>query len=189
MNRNIGLCTLAVCLSISSLIAGPARAADACDAVYNANIKLLQTPNHAYLTLTRGAEQMHNSDTFKKLTGKAMYAGKTETSETIFDGRTSYLLYHGKWMRSPVQPQDLLEDARKKMKTHPDTCTLVGDQSIDGQAATLYKIHNKETNNDEEEWISKSSGLPVHVKSTSPDGSGGDMRYDYTNVRAPAGVP
>lgn len=182
------LAVLAVSLSASGLVAGPARAADACDAVYNANNKLLQTPYHGYLTMTHSAQQMHNSDRFKQGTGRALYAGKTETSETIFDGKASYLLHHGKWMRSPAQPQDMLEDAREKQKTHPATCTLVGDQSIDGQAATLYKIHNKETNTDDQAWISKSSGLPVHVKSTHPDGSSAEMRYEFTNVRAPTGV-
>ena len=188
-SNHFALAVLAVLLPTSCLVAGPVRAADACDAVYNANIKLLQTPHHGYLTMTHSSEQMHVSDRFKQGTGRALYAGKIETSETIFDGKASYLLHHGTWMRSPVQPQDMLEDACEKLKTHPATCTLVGDQSIDGQAATLYKIHSKEANTEDQEWISKSSGLPVHAKSTRPDGSSSEMRYEFTNVRAPAGVP
>lgn len=189
MNQGLRVIALSVLSATTILALAPAaRAADACEPVYNASIKLLQTPHHAYLTMTHSDEQMRNSDTFKRATGKAMYAGKVETSETIFDGTTSYLLHRGKWMRSPVQPSVLLEDAREKSKTHPATCTMVGNQSIDGQATTLYKVHEKETDMDEQIWISRSSGLPVRAKSESADGSGGDMRYDYTNVHAPAGV-
>ncbi len=179
-----GLCTLVAAM----VVAESACAADACDPVYEATIKALQTPNHAYLTMIHSDGEMANSNTFKRLTGKAMYASKTETSETIFDGKTAYLLYHGKWMRSPMQPKDVLNDAQEKAKAHAATCTLVGAQSIDGQAATLYKVHNRETDTDEQVWVSNSSGLPVHVKSMDASGNGDEMRYEYTNVHAPAGV-
>lgn len=189
MNQRFRAFALSV-LSAAAIfaLAPTARAADSCDPVYNASIKLLQTPHHAYLTMTHSDEQMRNGDTFKRGTGKAIYAGKTETSETIFDGKTSYLLHRGHWMRSPVQPSLQLEDAREKSKTHPAICAMVGNQSIDGQATTLYKVHTKETNRDEQIWISRSSGLPVRARSERPDGSGGEIRYDYSNVRAPAGV-
>ena len=165
-----------------------AFAANTCDALYNAGITSVQTPHHVYSTTTHSAETLHQSDTFKRLTGKAMYTGKTESVEAIFDGKIEYLQLHGKWKRSPMPQQDMVEAAQEKLKTHPDTCTFVGDQMVDDQAMSVYKAHNNESDANQQVRILKSNGLMQGGTLTLPDGSVVETRYEYSNVQAPAGV-
>jgi hypothetical protein len=82
----------------------------------------------------------------------------------------------------------MLEKAQEKLKTHPDTCTMVGDQSKDGQATVLYKVHNTSFDVDTQVWIAKSGGLPVHATADLGTGTTSDSRFEYSNVQPPAGV-
>jgi len=105
------------------------QAAPSCDALYNAAIKTFQTPHHAFSTTTpRG--------------------GKPRFGETVFVGGIEYLKLNDKWQRSPLTPQAMVESAREKLRTHPDTCTLLGDQTADGQSVTVYQVHSNDTGTD-----------------------------------------
>lgn len=167
----------------------PASAADTCDVLYQAAIKTLQTPHHVYTTTTHSTEQMRNSDTFKRGTGRALYQARTESSEAIFDGKVEYLRVHGKWMRGRMSRDDMLELAQEKLKTHPDTCTPAGDQTIGGQAVSVYTARNREAGSQQTVGVFKSTGLLQGGTVTMPDGGVVETRYEYDNARAPAGVP
>lgn len=148
-----------------------ARAADTCDALYNAGIKAVQMPHHVYTTTTAGR------------------AGKVvPPSEAIFAGGVEYLRVGGQWRRSAMPQKAMLEAAQEKLKTHPDTCTVAGDRTIDGQAVTTYKVHNKESGSDSLVHILKSNGRLLGQTLTLPDGSVVNSRYEYSNVQPPAGV-
>jgi len=75
-------------------------------------------------------------------------------------------------------------------------CKLVRDESIEGQAATLYSAHDPQDGAsvvDTQIWISKSRGLPIRqVIDVDAGGTRGtshtDLRIDYLNVQPPAGV-
>ena len=149
-----------------------ARAADTCDALYNAGIKAVQMPHHVYTTKTapRG--------------GKIL-----QSSEAIFTGGVEYLRVGGQWRRSARPQGVMLEAAREKLKTHPDTCTDARDETVDGQAVTTYKVHDRESGTDSLVHILKSTGLLLGETLTLPDGSLVKTRYEYTNVHPPPGVP
>lgn len=143
--------------------------ADACDPLYQAGIKSIQTPHHVYSTTTpRG--------------------GKPQSGEAIYAGGVEYLQLRGKWMRSPVTNKDMLDAAQEKLKTHPDVCTAAGDQAIGGQAVSVYTARNKEMGTQQTVRIFKSSGLMQGGTLTLPDGTLVESRYEYANVQAPAGV-
>lgn len=72
-----------------------------------------------------------------------MRAGKSRSSEAIYTGGVQYLMLNGQWQRSPMSHQALVEVTQENLKTHPDTCTLVGDQTVGGQAMTAFKVHNR----------------------------------------------
>ena len=148
-----------------------ARAADTCDALYEAGIKAVQMPHHVYTTKTtpRG--------------GKFL-----QSSEAIFTGGVEYLRAGGRWRRSALPQQPMLEAAREKLKTHPDTCADAGDETVDGHAVTTYKVHDKESGADSLVHIFKSTGLLLGQTLTLPDGSIMKTRYEYTNVQPPAGM-
>ena len=145
-----------------------AHAANACVAAYQAGIKSIQTPHHVYSTTTQ-------------------QGGKPQVGEAIFDGKSEYLLFHGKWRRSAMPQQVMVEAAQDKLKMHPDTCILIGDQVANGHAVTVYKVHDKEMGTDQTVRIFKSSGL-MQGATTTRDGATIETRYDYDNVIAPAGV-
>jgi hypothetical protein len=150
------------------LVAAPAHAAHPCDPLYNAGIKSIQTPHHVYTTSSGGRT--------------------ARSGEAIFAGGVEYLLRNGQWTRSPTPQAAMIEAAREKIKTHPDTCTPAGDRTVDGQAVATYNVHNNETGVDSQVMIVKSSGLVHRASSALADGSRVDTRYEYGNVQAPAGV-
>ena len=160
------LLPLAACLTVT--MATPALAASSCDEAYQAGIKSLQTPHHLYSTT-------------------AMPGGKTRAGESIYAGGVEYVKIGNEWQRSRMKPQDMIELAQEKMKTHPDTCTRIGDQSAGGQTVAVYKVHNNEMGTDQVVSVFKSSGLMQGTTVSLPNQSM-VIRYEYANVQAPAGV-
>ena len=151
-------------------LALPAHAANtSCDAVLDAGIKQVQTPHH-----------VHSS--------RKTLDGKVTSSEAIFIGGVEYLrVGDGNWRRSAMTAAEMLQGARDKRKqSSADTCRNLGDQTVDGQAATLYEFH-PDGGAGSQIWISKSSGLPLR-QTIDLGGTVMDGRTDYTNVQAPAGV-
>lgn len=155
-------------LLASTAMVSPACAANACDALYNASIKTFQTPHRVYSITT--------------------IQGKRETGEAILAGGVEYVLLHGKWKSSRMTPQDMTEAAQDKLKTHPDTCTLIGDQSVNGQSVSVYKVHSSETGADQQVRLLKSDGLIQGGTATLADGIAVETRYEYDNVQPPTGV-
>ena len=100
-------------------------------------------------------------------------------------------------------------DAMSKLTTTPhhmsmketaarskQTCKLLRDEAVDGEAATLYSAHDVQESGstvDSQIWISKSSGLPIQQTiDINVGGARGkshtEARIDYANVQAPAGA-
>ncbi len=154
-----------------TVFAASARGANTCDALYEAGIKAVQMPHHVYTTKTAGRD------------GKVV-----QSSEAIFTGGVEYLRVGGQWRRSPLPQGPMLEAAREKLKTHPDTCTDAGVETVDGQSVTTYRVHDNESGTDSLVYILKSTGLLLGQTLTLPDGSIMKTRYEYTNVRPPAGM-
>jgi hypothetical protein len=151
-------------------LALPVHAAESCDALYNASIKALQTPHHVYSTKT-----LANGT-------------KAPGGESIYAAGREYVLIGGAWKRSPMTPQDMIEAAQDKLKTHPDVCTTAGTETINGQAVTVYKVHNNESDTDSLVRVLTSSGLLLGQTLTLPDGAHMEIRYEYAHVQPPAGV-
>ena len=152
--------------------AASARGANTCDPLYEAGIKAVQTAHHVYTTKTAGR------------------AGKVvESSEAIFTGGVEFLRVGGRWRRSAAPQGIMLEAAREKLKTHPDTCTEAGAGAIDGHAVTTYRVHDRESGTDSIVYVLKSTGMLLGQDLTLPDGSLVKTRYEYTNVHPPPGVP
>ncbi len=159
------LLLLAACLAVA--MTHPALAANTCDEVYQAGIKTVQTPHHLYYTITQGQ-------------------GKLPSTELVYAGGVTYVKMDGKWRRSIMKPQDQLELAKDDVKTKlPDTCTRVGDQTIGGQAVSVYKAHKNEAGTEQVIRIFRSSGL-LQSDTVSLSNQSVEMRYEYTDVRAPA---
>lgn len=168
---------------IALLLARPSIGAQAsnCAAVKAAMVKMLETPYHAYLLDSANTDAV-------------LHGGKPTNGEVISAGGSMYVLHKGKWFKSPVsmaemkQAQDTTSEAKK-------TCSHVRDERVNGEAASVWRTHvvNDMGTIDTDMWISKSRG--VVLESSSLTDVGGKLgksrsiaRYDYANVRPPAGV-
>ena len=154
------------------LSALPASAAAGCDAVLAAIYKVYQVPAHLYMTET---------------------GARTRNAETVYLNGTTFVMVNGRWRKSPVSTKELM-DAKKESDQNLGTCTAVRDEAVNGEAATLYKNHSQTSNDsvDTQIWISKSRGLPLKQINDIDVGGGvrgksrTEVRYEYTNVTAPA---
>ena len=164
-------------LSVLSLLvmaqALPARAADACQPVFDALTKVATTPSHSYTT-------------------HAANGGKAEEAETIYANGQKYIQVHGKWMRLPVTSQDVVEQEKEKEAKGKSTCQVVRRESLNGEAATLYSVHREygEVQEDGQMWVSASTGLLLRVEE-DVDNKGNRKRehqsthFEYGDIRAP----
>jgi hypothetical protein len=141
----------------------PMKAASACDAVIAATLKIMQVPTHLYTTVT---------------------GTKPRSSETIYFNGVTYLKVAGQWRKSAFA-QEPLAQQKKESEDKIGTCAVVRDELVGGEPATLYKVRNKEAEVDAQMWISKSRGLPLK-QGFDLDGGRMEIRYEYTNVSAPA---
>lgn len=150
----------------------------ACKAVADANDKLVTVPVHIYSNETAVG------------TG-----GRTRSSEIIYLTDKTYVFVNGKWRVSPIGRKET-EAARKQAEAASTvTCRQVREESVNGEAAVLYSTHNQtqDAKFDTQLWISKSRGLPLKAEMDMDVGGAAGkthrtMRYEYTNVQAPAGV-
>jgi hypothetical protein len=147
-----------------------------CKAVFEANDKLLATPNHMFMTHTSAAK-----------------AGKSTNSEVVTVGGVRYIMVGGKWTRSSMSMQerkDQEEQNRKNAKTY--SCHYVREESVSGEDAVVYSQHSEteDAKSDGLIWISKSKGLILRIEMDLDTGGelGKDhmsIRFDYSNVKAP----
>lgn len=153
----------------------PVRATSVCDTVIAATMKVLQVPSHLYMTQTAG-----------------FIGGKTKNAETIYLNGITYVKVDRDWQKSPVSTKDLA-DMKKDSDQKLGTCTVVGNEALGGEPATLYKVHYQtpEDTIDTQIWISKLRGLPLkQIDDMDVGGARGkshtEVRYEFSNVTAPA---
>lgn len=149
-----------------------ARAADSCQPVFDALMKVATTPSHSYTTTTS--------------------SGRSAEAETIFAKGQKYIQVRGKWMRIPVTSQDVLEQEKEKEEKGKSTCQLLRREPVNGEAASLYSVHREyeEVKEDGQMWVSKGNGLLLRVEEDfdNKDNKAKDhrsTRFEYGNIRPP----
>jgi len=168
--------TLGAGLSPRGQPAGMVRAATPapdgmCPAVREAFENLFATPYHLY----------------------SSSGGKADKGEVISAGGRLYVLYNGKWQPGQMTLEEMQRREQETMKNAKNvSCQAVRDETVNGESATLYSVHEEtaRSKNDCQIWISKRSG---HVLRTEIDmhlNQGNSLshissRYDYNNVQAP----
>jgi hypothetical protein len=147
-----------------------------CQPVFDAMSKMFSTPTHIYMTET--AE---------------FHPGKTTAHEVIYAGGTIYNNMQGKWIRSSMTVQQMMDQERENRKQATYTCRSIGEEMVNGQPASKYASHSEteDVKSDSQIWISRRSGLPLRLELDSDVGgslgkSHRSMRYEYSNVQPPA---
>jgi hypothetical protein len=170
--------SVAVFAAAFCVVGAGARADDAaCQAVLQAVLKQTAAPVHQKVTIETAAapdKPMHN--------------------EMIRLGDTLFMQVRGQWMARPYDAAKAADDARQAMIKGEHSCTRVRSEAVDGQPAELYRVQSKTATggSDSQIWISTASGLPLRQTITMLEQGTvklkHEVRSDYTNVRAPAGV-
>ena len=172
----VSLLGLTVAAATSLLAWPPAHAADAaCGQVMAAMQKLATTPNHQYMTQA------------------AAFNKKSEASEVIITDTTMYLQVAGKWQSRPYDPQKSAQELAAVGDMPGMTCDATGDETVDGQPASLIRTQQRQDDGDTVDgkmWISRSTGLPLRQTIDMDVGgkfgkSHTEERFEYTHVQAP----
>lgn len=170
----------ALLCSAAILLSPAARAQGDCKPVRDAIDKLTTVSSHAYETQSNPAQ-----------------AGTGATNhEVIRTGDTIYVLMNGKWKKSPMSSADMRAQEEENWKNAKNvSCKHLRDESVKGESAAVYSTHNEneDSKEDGQIWVSKSKGLPLREEQEVDLGSGDkhhmSIRYEYTNVQAPAVSP
>lgn len=156
----------------------PAARADdqACEAVLAAMIKQTTVPVRQKITIENPAGR-----------------GSPDESETIRVDGMLYVEDLGQWTARPYDSAKAAEAVRQAMQKAEHSCTRLRSEPVDGQAADLYSVHSKTatSSSDAQVWIASATGLPLRYNATMEQRAvkvRSEARYDYANVRAPAGV-
>lgn len=182
--RRANLCksifVAALLCSPAFLLSPAARAQGDCKLVHDAIDKLTTVSNHAYEA---------ESNPARPGTGATNH-------EVIRAGGTIYVLMNGKWKKSPMSAAEMRAREQENWKNAKNvSCKHLRDESVKGESAAVYSTHNEneDSKEDGQIWVSKSKGLPLREEQDVDLGSGDkhhmSIRYEYTNVQAPAVSP
>ena len=178
LHHALQLLAAACCIAAIPGRASAQKTPAACQPLIDAARKTILTPNHLYET-----------------EGSGRRGDNARSVETISTGGATYVQMNGTWRRSPMTPKQAAAQMDTNVATATVyTCTHVGDESVAGTATAVYTSHteNEGVKADARTWVAKSSGLFLRTEE-DVDTGGGDkrhmsIRYEYTNVQAPAGV-
>jgi hypothetical protein len=166
-------------LALALLVAAPAAAQTIpaeCQPLMAAGDKQFTVPSHAYIT-SKGL-------------------GPTPMqSETININGVTYVMVHDRWMKSPMTSEQIAQQSKEKARTAKVfTCKQLPDEAVGGVPANVYTSHNESATGttDSQIWIAKASGMAlkseVDIIGTSGHKSHMSVRFEYDNVKMPAGV-
>jgi hypothetical protein len=169
-------------LAVALILGTLAYAADdGCKPVFEALDKAGVTASHMFST---GASESRK--------------GAPDNGEVIRMGGPAgavYVMDGGKWNRIKTTAGEMLKMSQDSRNLTKHTCRYVRDEAVNGEAAAVYSAHSEteDTKIDMTIRISKSKGLPLREDVEMDVGgamgkSHKSVRYEYTNVRPPAGV-
>jgi len=113
--------------------------------------------------------------------------------ELIFIDDKAFTKMNGAWssMPYPTQQQiDTVMTARSRTEKTPHTCEKVANQTINGEAASLYVVRTEVPGKATEGriWISDKTGLPLKSEVHLSSGTVIIDDFQYNNITAPPGV-
>ncbi|HEX4380018.1 MAG TPA: hypothetical protein VH022_08305 [Candidatus Acidoferrum sp.] len=117
---------------------------------------------------------------------------KKTTGELITVNGERYVMINGKWNKSRMTVAATKEQEAENIKNAKVlSCKRTGDDTVSGEAATVYTEHteNEDTKSDGKIWVSKSRGLILKEEIDLDSGDASKehitVRYEYGNVKAP----
>lgn len=108
------------------------------------------------------------------------------TSQAIWVGGTLYTQMGGRWLPSPMAPENALSGVTGGV-THFSACRRLADDAIHGETATVYAA-KMESGQPVQLWISTKTGLLLRDV-VDQDIMKVTVDFDYGNVQAPPVSP
>lgn len=175
MSRTVGFISMSSVVLAICLASAPGLASDSsCQPVFDAMSKVLATPAHIYTTEPSSSR-----------------SGNTAKSgELIYFGGAIYVKTSGKWTRSKMTAQQMLEQEKENREHGTATCHYLRQESVSGEVAAVYSVHseNDDIKSDGTVWISR-KGLPLReemdIDVDDPSKTHHSIRFEYGNVQAP----
>jgi hypothetical protein len=163
---------VAALFGVAAMCAATGAHANDCDTVMTATLAQMKAPYRATIS-------------FSNLNGKPA------TSETVFTGGKMYVQLNGAWQVSPITAQEMTDQMKKNYKESKESCRYVGDESVDGQAASIFtaSFQSPRSHSDNRIWISRSRGVLLKTWARIDEGNQTmTSTYEYDNIQPPAGV-
>ena len=116
------------------------------------------------------------------------------TSEQIYTSSAIFTNVMGKWHRSKMTPQEMQKQEQENIRNSKTTCRYLRDEPVNGEMAALYSEQGETQGMkfDGQVWISKGKGVLLRTEEDMDIGEAGKnhiaVRYEYSNVKPPAGV-
>ena len=157
-------------LAAASVSAGAYAAADPCDVIFNAMVAQVKVP-----FAVEAVQTPRN--------------GPAQKMENRIIGGKSYFFVQGAWHSEPVSTDQMIADLTEEKKSAKQTCSVAGDESVNGKPATVYTAHidNQGEISDNKLWVSKDTGLPLKTEARMQEGTI-TQTFRYDGVQVPAGV-
>lgn len=159
-----------------------------CNQINAATQMLTTKPFHMYMTET----QSFANPNMAKAAGQIGMGG-TKQSEEISTGKNIYVMSDGKWIDMQTSfaamQQDKDSDPDTKKAMEESTCKALPDETMYGQATSVYLQSTPALGFETKLWISKITHLPVRTDITNDQGAMKQVtvaRYEYTGAQAPA---
>jgi len=137
-----------------------------CKLLYDAAVSQARTPSHIYTTMTGSSGNL--------------------STETISTNDAIYMKMGNQWKKNRYSPQEEAKEAAERGRSY-SSCQHLGDETVNGEAASIYSEVNQDSEMAGKVWISKKRGLPLKADLTV-GGRHISIRYDYDNIRPPAGA-
>jgi hypothetical protein len=176
-------------IAFCTAVVTPALAMDpVCNQLIAATQLLRTTPFHMYMTET----QSFANPNIAKAAGQIGMGG-TKQSEEISTGKSIYVMTRGEWIDMQTSfaamQQDKDSDPDAKEVLEDSKCKTLPDETMYGQAASVYLQSTPDLGIETKLWISKSTHLPVRTDTTDNQGAMKQVtvaRYEYSGVQAPS---
>jgi hypothetical protein len=163
---------VAALVGVAAMFAATAAHADDCDTMMTATLAQMQVPYRATIS-------------FSNLNGKPT------KSEMVYAGGKIYVQLNGAWQVSPMTVQEMTDHMKTNYKTSKHSCQHVGDDSVGGQAASVYtaSFQSPLSHSDNRIWISRSRGVLLKTWAHIIEGNQTMTTiYEYDNIQPPAVV-
>jgi hypothetical protein len=111
----------------------------------------------------------------------------TRVGHSVSTGGKLFVEMNARWVLSKMTMSDMANEMRAEIGTAKMSCHRLGEETVGGEATTVYSSHVNNHGNvsDNRLWISKATGLPLKTEVKLQNGMQIVTVFDYAHSQAP----